>query len=93
MNAEKELLLALLIEKYASKTTITVQIPKASRNITRRRSQKGRRHEWTTREKSYLVQARAEGDSWEMIAKDLGLNSKQIQSMHYTLTKRKEISA
>lgn len=92
MNAEKELLLALLIEKYTAKTTATIHLPNATMPITRRR-QRSRRHEWTNKEKSHLITARNAGYNWDQIATGLGLTSKQVQSMHYTLTKRKAVSA
>lgn len=92
MNKEKELLLALLVEKYTTKEPLTYSVtaPKKAKKSYRRRT--GKRHTWTPSEKLALIRQRESGRSWSEISFDLGLPIKSVESMHYGLTSRKSVS-
>jgi hypothetical protein len=91
MNAEKELLLALLIEKYATpkleKTTVIIPVKTRGR---RHRRPNRQTHKWTTTQKEMLWDLRHQGTSFDKIAVILGhgLSVKQVSSMHANLTKK-----
>ena len=87
MNAEKELLLALLIEKYTTKTQPLASNVKIARTYKKRRM-RGKRHEWTQQEKDHLVTKRNEGHSFRLIAGVMGLRVEQVENMYYTLVAR-----
>jgi hypothetical protein len=83
MNAEKELLLALLIEKY------TGPKPSATPRILRpkRPSRQAPHHKWTGWEKRKLMGLREMGKSWSEIAEMLGkgLTAKKCHSMYHNI--------
>ena len=90
MNVEKELLLALLIEKYTQ-----AKITKTTENIVkikqpRKRRARTKAHRWTNEQKAFLLQQRAKGHEMHKIAAAMGLRTKQVENMHYSLTSRKE---
>ena len=93
MNAEKELLLSLLIEKYTTKKTETFVYERVNQRVDRfvALNKKRRKvvHNWTVKEKKYLLQSRAEGKTWQEIMATLQLSNSQVTSMHYCLTHRK----
>jgi hypothetical protein len=95
MNAEKELLLALLMEKYtATKPTQITQTTTAK--VTKKRKRKPNKqktHKWTTAEKEF-VWNRKVVDHWsfEAIAIRLGLTVKQVSSMYANLLSAKRRS-
>jgi len=95
MNAEKELLLALLIEKYtaAKPTQITQTITAKMTKKRKRKPNKQKTHKWTTEEKQF-VWNRKVGDNWsfEKIAIALGLTVKQVSSMYANLLSSKRRS-
>ena len=88
MNAEKELLLALLIEKYTTKKPVEkaleMPIPK------RVRKGRAKAHHWTEEQKAFLLQQRAKGHEFYKIAAAMGLRTKQVSNMHYSLTLREK---
>jgi hypothetical protein len=91
MNAEKELLLALLIEKYgqpkiAQPKPVTTVVKKSRK----RRPNKQATHKWTTVQKEMLWDLRHQGTSFDKIAVILGhnLSVKQVSSMHANLTRK-----
>jgi hypothetical protein len=95
MNAEKELLLALLIEKYTaskSKTTIEAIAPKVTKKR-KRKPNKQKTHKWTTAEKQFVWDMKVK-DNWsfESIAIRLGLTVKQVSSMYANLLSAKRRS-
>jgi hypothetical protein len=89
MNAEKELLLALLIEKYTATKVITpvLQKPdKAVRKHVKRRPYKI--HRWTASQKEDLMMLRdVDKLDFDYIARVLNLRTEQVKSM-YSLTSR-----
>lgn len=95
MNAEKELLLSLLIEKYAVKKNEVVAYETVNKRVDRFFASKGKRrnspHAWTAEEKEFLLTARKDGMSWAFIMKQLQLSMSQVSSMHYCLTHRKAV--
>jgi transcriptional regulator with GAF, ATPase, and Fis domain len=94
MNAEKELLLALLIEKYTKNVTpVAIEKPKKIRYVqAKRRTQS--RHNWTDIEKQMLLKYRDEyGWSWDKLARRMNLKKSQVESMHYFLTHKKSKAA
>jgi hypothetical protein len=88
MNAEKELLLALLIEKYTMKTQQTQKIEKPAQFKKRQRKTRGKIHRWTNAEKQHLIAKRSEGHSFRLIAGVMGLRVSQVENMYYTITAR-----
>ena len=90
MNQEKELLLALLIEKYTTKTLPTAE--KVVKQSKRQRRTRGENHIWTNAEKQHLIKARAEGYSFSVIATMLKLRVAQCENMHYALTQRNKVA-
>jgi len=95
MNAEKELLLSLLIEKYSVKKNEVVVYETVNQRVDRFVALKGKRrnvpHSWTTQEKEFLLKAREEGMSWAFIINQLQLSKSQVTSMHHCLTHRKAV--
>jgi hypothetical protein len=95
MNAEKELLLSLLIEKYSVKKNDVVVYETVNKRVDRFVALKGKRrnspHAWTTAEKEFLLEARKQGMGWSGIIKQLQLSKSQVTSMHYCLTHRKAV--
>jgi hypothetical protein len=95
MNAEKELLLALLIEKYtATKPTLITQTITAK--VTKKRKRKPNKqktHKWTTAEKQFVWDMKVK-DNWsfDSIAVRLGLTVKQVSSMYANLLSAKRRS-
>jgi hypothetical protein len=93
MNAEKELLLSLLIEKYSVKKNEVVVYETVNQRVERFVALKGKRrnspHAWTAAEKEFLLEARKQGMGWSGIIKQLQLSKSQVSSMHYCLTHRK----
>jgi hypothetical protein len=89
MNAEKELLLALLIEKYTAPKAITPDLQKpdkAVRKHVKRRPYKI--HRWTASEKEDLMMLRdVDKLDFDYIARVLNLRTEQVKSM-YSLTSR-----
>ena len=87
MNKEKELLLALLIEKY---TTKPIVIDRPVRQKKRTRRPNIRTHHWTTQQKEMVWDLRRQGMSFEKIATILGnnLSAKQVSSMYANLIQR-----
>jgi hypothetical protein len=71
MNIEKELLLALLIEKYATKPAAEVK----GLNTTiytkpvKKRQQRKPRHTWTNRQRELLFELKTAGAEWPEILK------------------------
>lgn len=90
MNAEKELLLALLIEKYGQPKNVNPNpdVKVAKKKRTRRPNKQT--HKWTTVQKEMLWDLRHQGTSFDKIAVILGhnLTVKQVSSMHANLTKK-----
>ena len=89
MNAEKELLLALLIEKYTSPKVITPALHKQDKTV---RKQVKRRpykiHRWTPSQKEDLMMLRdVDKLDFDYIARVLNLRTEQVKSM-YSLTSR-----
>ena len=87
MNAEKELLLALLVEKYTTKKQPNQEVKKTS-VAKKKRQTKGAPHRWTDSEKQHLIERRNQGHSFRLIARVLGLRVSQVENMYYTLTAR-----
>jgi hypothetical protein len=89
MNAEKELLLALLIEKYTAPKAITPDLQKpdkAVRKHVKRRPYKI--HRWTASQKEDLMMLRdVDKLDFDYIARVLNLRTEQVKSM-YSLTSR-----
>tara|TARA_R110002126_G_scaffold49703_1_gene137354 strand:- start:436 stop:741 length:306 start_codon:yes stop_codon:yes gene_type:complete len=80
MNKEKELLLALLIEKYTQPKT-AIEQPVKQNNAKRKRNRDFRAdHVWTAFEKEKVVYLRDKGETWIYIAKQLGLREGQVKS-------------
>ena len=88
MIAEKELLLALLVEKYTCKTLTIPQTAQPIRRKKHQRNTRGKIHYWTNADKQHLVQKRSEGHSFELIAGVMGLRLSQVKNMYYKLTVR-----
>lgn len=90
MNAEKELLLALLVEKYTQPKI--AKIPETIIEIKHSRKRRERRkpHRWTDEQKAFLLQQRAKGVELYKIAGAMGLRTKQVENMYYSLTVRKD---
>ena len=89
MNAEKELLLALLIEKYTATKVITPASHKQYKTV---RKQVKRRpykiHRWTASQKEDLMMLRdVDKLNFDYIARVLNLRTEQVKSM-YSLTSR-----
>jgi hypothetical protein len=84
MNAEKELLLALLIEKYTAPKPIVKPAQTAPK---RARKFKKPHHKWTRWEKEKLVGLKSMGKPWSEIAAMLGkgLSAKQCHSMYHNI--------
>jgi hypothetical protein len=84
MNAEKELLLALLIEKYTAPKPILKAAPTTPK---RARKFKKPHHKWTGWEKRKLVGLKEMGKGWSEIAEMLGkgLSAKQCHSMYHNI--------
>jgi hypothetical protein len=84
MNAEKELFLALLVEKYTTKTVIAKP---TSTQTKRSRTYKKAHHKWTQFEKEKLVVLRHRGESWSSIAHKMGkeFTAKQCHSMWHNV--------
>jgi hypothetical protein len=94
MNAEKELLLSLLIEKYAVKKNDVVVYETVNQRVDRfvafnNKKRRNSPHAWTAAEKEFLLEARKQGMGWSGIIKQLQLSKSQVSSMHYCLTHRK----
>lgn len=89
MNAEKELLLALLIEKYGQPKIATLKPVTVIKKRRTRRPNK-QTHKWTTVQKEMLWDLRHQGTSFDKIAVILGhnLTVKQVSSMHANLTRK-----
>ena len=88
MNAEKELLLALLIEKYTSTKAQPIKVKVTKKRI--RRPNRQPIHRWTESEKLALWDLRHNhGFSWSDIAIQIGKNltSKQVSSMYANLVR------
>jgi hypothetical protein len=85
MNAEKELLLALLIEKYGSKPI--AQKPANPEKPKSPRKFKNVHHKWTTFEKEKLVQLRRREMGWAQIAVAMGkdFTAAQCHSMYWNI--------
>lgn len=84
MNAEKELLLALLIEKYTAPKPIAkaaLTAPKRARKF------KKPHHKWNDWQKKQVVRLKDHGESWADIAAALGhgLTAKQCHSMYHNI--------
>ena len=93
MNKEKELLLALLIEKYTkqqNETFMTMVPIKTRKRRTRRPNIQT--HYWTAEEKNLVWLYRQQGQSFEKIAIVLGhnLRPKQVSSMYANLCKQQK---
>lgn len=85
MNAEKELLLALLIEKYTKPRILTEQPVKQKTVRTKRKRDYKTDHKWTMWEKRKLVALRDNQESWAEIAYQLGLREGQVKSAYSNL--------
>ena len=69
MNTEKELLLALLIEKYGNKPSMEIKAinkPLYTKTVKKRRARKPR-HTWTNRERAILFELKECGGEWPEI--------------------------
>ena len=86
MNAEKELLLALLIEKYADKPVKTIEPKQVATKANKKRKNYTTKHFWTDQEKLDLIYWAENGIPFHDIALQLGLRLKQVTSMHYNVT-------
>jgi len=93
MNKEKELLLALLIEKYTTKTELIIRAEKPIQRAKHKRHNRGKNHNWTNAEKQHLIEKRNEGHSFQVIAFMMGLRVSQCENMHYKLTQRNKAVA
>lgn len=87
MNAEKELLLSLLVEKYTQKKQAIAPIQEKT-NYKKKRQTRGKTHHWTNAEKQHLIQKRQDGHSFRLIAGVMGLRVSQVENMYYSLTVR-----
>ena len=87
MNAEKELLLALLIEKYTAPKANTPALHKQKNAATKKKKKYSNKHMWTDQEKLDLLYWAENGIPFEDIAQQLGLRRKQVESMHYNVTR------
>ena len=94
MNKEKELLLALLIEKYSSQSPAS-EIHTALAKKPRKRRHGAPMHNWTDSEKELLWNMRKQGYSWEQIAQHLGngLTPKKCQSMWSNMVASARVAA
>jgi len=81
MNAEKELLLALLIEKHTQPKKVAAPLVAAKR----KRSRVHAPHFWTDAEKHFLLIEHAAGRETGQIAREMNLRSNQVGSMLYKL--------
>jgi hypothetical protein len=94
MNAEKELLLKLLLEKYLIPETKTENLftpAKPKKRRTRKRNIQT--HKWTDGEKALLWNLRKNhGYSWAEICIHMGnnLTPKQVSSMYANETKKRK---
>jgi hypothetical protein len=71
MNTEKELLLALLIEKYGNKPSMQIKAinkPIYTKTVKKRRARKPR-HTWTSDQRVLLFELKAAGGEWPEILK------------------------
>jgi hypothetical protein len=86
MNAEKELLLALLIEKHTER----LDKPKvAAIAKTRKRTRKAsQRHTWTQSQKEELLMRHEKGHNLRIFAMEHNLRNSQVQNMLYSLLQR-----
>jgi hypothetical protein len=95
MNAEKELLLALLIEKYSfikEKPELADQISNVKN---KRRRSKGNKHNWTMKQNEALIQLKNHGFEWPEIARRMTrwhgdghiFSTKSCNSQWYNLQK------
>jgi hypothetical protein len=82
MNAEKELLLKLLMEKYGQPEKVAE--PTSSKKYKRNRIY-SEDHKWTAEEKATLLRMRNDGYGWDEIADVLGLRPNQCRSMFSNL--------
>ena len=88
MNAEKELLLALLIEKYTAPKVITPALHKEKTPVKNKKRRPHPIHWWDDWEKDQLMIMRdVEQLQFDHIAQLLGLRIEQVKSM-YSLTSR-----
>jgi len=87
MNAEKELLLALLIEKYTEKVTVKALVKMPVEPATKKKKHYTKKHMWTDQEKLDLIYWAENGIPFDDIAMQLGLRRKQVESMHYNVTR------
>ena len=71
MNAEKELLLALLIEKYGQKPGADVQMLDTRHYKKSRPKRKVSVHSWTDKDNEMLLLLRRKGQSFTNIAKNM----------------------
>ena len=83
MNKEKELLLALLIEKYTTTSEQIIRAEKTIRSVKPKRHYRGINHQWTNAEKQHLIDKRNQGYSFSVIAKMMGLRVQQCKNMYY----------
>lgn len=83
MNAEKELLLELLIEKYTIKTQPIIRVENKIQRVKHQRHYRGINHQWTNAEKQHLIDKRKQGYSFSAIAKIMGLRVQQCKNMYY----------
>jgi len=87
VNAEKELLLALLIEKYTAVKETKPASHKQKNTATKKKKKYSNKHMWTDQEKLDLIYWAENKIPFEDIAMQLGLRRKQVESMHYNVTK------
>ena len=89
MNAEKELLLALLIEKYTATKVITPALQKPDKPVRKHVKRRPYKiHRWTASEKEDLMMLRdVDKLDFDYIARVLNLRTEQVKSM-YSLTSR-----
>ena len=83
MNKEKELLLALLIEKYTTTAETIIRADNPIRRVKPKRHYRGINHQWTNAEKQHLIDKRNQGYSFSVIAKMMGLRVQQCKNMYY----------
>ncbi len=87
MNAEKELLLELLLEKYGKKPVIKSDLVVAKTAVKRRRRSHAV-HNWNAWERLTLMDMARENYSWEAISQKLGIEKKKCEAMHRYLKKQ-----
>ncbi|NCW67275.1 MAG: hypothetical protein EBV86_01730 [Marivivens sp.] len=87
MNAEKELLLELLLEKYGKKPIIKTDAVVAKTPVKRRR-RSYTIHNWSAWEKMTLMDMKRENYTWEAISQKLGIEKKKCEVMHRYLKKQ-----